>query len=129
MELIKWEKEYTIGVRKIDSQHKRIIKIVNQALAQQFSGHNEKEIGAILDNLSDYMKEHFKTEEEFMLEHNYPGYERQRDEHNHFIDRLFEAQKEYYKSGHVTSINILNFVWDWFSQHILVLDKQLSKIA
>ena len=64
-----------------------------------------------------------------MLKHQYAGYEEQRDEHNRFIDRLFEAQKEYYKNGRVTSINIVNFVWDWVSHHIHILDKQLSKIS
>ncbi len=62
-----------------------------------------------------------------MLKHNYPGYEEQRKEHNQFIDRLFEAQKEYCKNGCLTSINIFNFIWDWFSQHILIVDKKLSK--
>jgi hemerythrin len=129
MDLIKWKKEYSVGVTKIDNQHKKIIKIVNQAVEQQFSKQNEKVIEEILDNLQNYMKEHFKAEEEYMLKHQYAGYEEQRNEHNQFIDRLLEAQKEYYKNGHVTSINILNFVWDWFSQHILVRDKQLSKIG
>ncbi len=128
MTLIEWKKEYSVGVSKIDNQHKNIIKILNQAIGQQFSKQNEKEIEEILDNLQNYIKEHFKTEEDYMLKHRYAGYEEQRNEHNRFIDRLFEAQKEYYKNGRVTSINILNFVWDWFSNHILILDKQLSKI-
>jgi hemerythrin-like metal-binding protein len=129
MALIEWKKEYAVGITKIDSQHKKIIKIVNRAIGQQFSKQNENEIEEILDNLRDYMKEHFKTEEEYMLQHQYSGYEEQRNEHNQFIDRLCEAQKEYYKTGRVTSINIFNFIWDWFSQHILILDKQLSKIG
>ncbi len=115
MTLIEWKKEYSVGVSKIDNQHKNIIKILNQAIGQQFSKQNEKEIEEILDNLQNYIKEHFKTEEDYMLKHQYTGYEEQRNEHNRFIDRLFEAQKEYYKNGRVTSINILNFVWDWFS--------------
>ena len=129
MTLIEWKKEYSVGISKIDNQHKKIIKILNQAIGQQFSGQNEKEIEEILDNLQNYIKEHFKTEEDYMLKHQYAGYEEQRNEHNRFIDLLFESQKEYYKNGRVTSINILNFVWDWFSHHILILDKQLSKIS
>ena len=128
MGLIKWKKEYSIGVPKLDNQHKKILKIVNQVFGQQLSQQNEKEIEEILDYLQDYIKVHFKAEEEYMLKHHYAGYEEQRKEHNEFIDRLFEAQKEYFKHGRVTSINIFNFVWDWFSQHILVLDKQLSSI-
>ncbi len=128
MALIKWNKEYSVGVTKLDNQHKKIIKIVNEAIGQQFSQPNEKEIEEILDSLQDYIREHFKTEEEYMLKHQYSGYEEQRNEHNQFIDRLFEAQKEYSKNGRVTSINVCNFVWDWFSHHILIVDKMLSKI-
>ena len=129
MGLIQWKKEFSIGVTKIDNQHKKIIKILNQLISQQVIGKTDKEIEEILDNLQDYIKEHFKTEEEYMLKHQYSGYEEQRKEHNQFIDRLFEAQKEYCKNGRLTSINLFNFVWDWFSQHILKLDKQLSNIG
>ncbi len=102
---------------------------MNQVIEHQFSNPDEKEIEEILDNLQNYIKEHFQTEEEYMLKHHYSGYEEQRDEHNRFINRLFEAQKEYVKNGRVNSVNIFNFVWDWFSHHILILDKQISKIG
>lgn len=128
MALIEWKKEYSIGVPHLDNQHKKIVKIVNQAIRLQFSRHNEKEIEEILDNLQNYIKEHFKTEEEYMLKHQYAGYEVQKNEHNKFVDRLFDAQTEFFKSGRVTSINIFNFIWDWFSQHILTLDKKLGSI-
>lgn len=126
MDLIKWKKEYLIGIRKIDDQHKKIVRIVNQVLSQQFAERNEKKTEQILENLQEYVKEHFKAEEEYMLSHHYAGYEEQRKEHSLFIDRLFEAQKEYFKNGRVTSINMVNFVWDWFSQHLLRVDKKLS---
>ncbi|SRR3989339_387611 len=129
MDLIRWKKEYSVGVTKLDKQHKKILKIVNQNIGRQFSTQNEREVEEILEDLQSYIKEHFKTEEEYMLKHQYSGYEEQRKEHNQFIDRLFEAQKEYLKYGRVTSINIFNFVWDWFSHHILILDKMLSKIG
>jgi hemerythrin len=128
MDLIRWKKEYSIGVKKLDNQHKKILKIVNDNMERQFSTQNEREMEEILEDLQNYIKEHFKTEEEYMLKHHYSGYEEQRKEHNQFVDRLFEAQKEYLKYGRVTSINIFNFVWDWFSHHILILDKMLSKI-
>ncbi len=128
MDLIKWKNEYSIGVTKLDNQHKRILKIVNQVFGMQFSKQNEKEIEEILNYLQDYIKEHFKTEEEYMLKHDYSGYESHRNEHNRFIDSLFEAQKEQFKYGRVISINICNLVWDWFSQHILIRDKQLMNI-
>jgi hemerythrin len=129
MGLIQWNKEYSVGITKLDNQHKKIIKILNRLIGQQFQTKDEKAIEEILDDLQDYMKEHFRTEEEYMLKHSYSGYAEQRREHNQFIDRLFEAQKEYTKDGHLTSLNLFNFVWDWFSHHVLKVDKKLSNIT
>jgi hemerythrin len=125
MALIQWQKEYEIGIPELDNQHKKIIKIVNRAMGLQFSQQKQREIEEILDDLQKYIRDHFKAEEEYMLKHQCPGYAEQRREHNQFIERFFNAQTEYYKDGRVTSINIFNFIWDWFSQHILVMDKKL----
>ena len=129
MSLIQWKKEYAIGIAKLDKQHKKILKILNQVIERQTMQGDEREIGSILDNLQDYSKVHFRAEEEYMLKHRFPGYEEQRNEHNQFIDRLLEAQREYLKHGQLTSVNLFNFVWDWFSQHILKLDKKLSDLG
>jgi len=128
MGLIEWKKEYEVGIPKIDKQHKKIIAILNRIIARQGKARDDKEIEGILDDLQKYIKEHFRTEEEYMLAHHYSGYEEQKKEHNRFIDRLLDAQKEYLKKRQLTSMNLFNFVWDWFSQHILKLDKQLSSI-
>lgn len=129
MGLIQWSEEYSVGVARLDNQHKKIIKILNQLIGQQFQTKDEKAIEEVLDDLQDYMKEHFRSEEDYMLKHHYSGYEEQRREHNQFIDRLFEAQKEFTKDGHLTSLNLFNFVWDWFSHHVLAVDKKLRGIG
>ncbi len=129
MDLIQWNKEYSVGVTKLDNQHKKIIRILNRLVGQQFQRKDEGAIEEILDDLQVYMKEHFRTEEEYMLKHHYAGYQEQRREHNQFIDRLFEAQKEYTKNGQLTSLNLLNFVWDWFSHHVLKVDKMMNSIG
>ena len=126
MGLIQWKKEYTVGIKKLDNQHKEIIKILNQIFKLQEKRKDEKEIERILGNFQDYIKVHFRTEEEYMLKYQYPGYEEQKKEHNQFIDRLCEFQKEYLKYHRLTVISLFNFVWDWFSQHILKHDKQYS---
>ena len=129
MGLIQWKKEYMVGISKIDKQHKQIVTVLNRIIAQQAKGRDDKDIEGILDDLQDYIKEHFRTEEAYMIEHHFSGYEEQRNEHNWFVDRLLEAQKEYFKNRQLISVNLINFVWDWFSQHILKVDKRLSSIS
>ena len=90
MSPIKWKKEYKVGIKKLDNQHKKIIKILNQIIKLQETGKDEKEIEKILSNLQNYIKEHFRTEEEYMLKYHYPRYEEHKKEHSHLIDRFFE---------------------------------------
>lgn len=129
MGLIQWKEKYSVGISKIDKQHKRYVTILNRIIARQFKGNDDKEIEGILDDLQEYTKEHFRTEEEYMLEHHFSGYKEHRNEHHRFRDRLFEARKEYAKYRQLISVNLFNFVWDGFSQHILSSDKRLSSIS
>jgi hemerythrin len=126
MRLIKWRKEFSVGIRELDNQHKKIIKILNQIFALHEKEKDEKELEKIISNLYEYIKDHFRKEEEYMLNHNYAGYDKQKQEHNQFIDRFSEFQGEFLKGHRLTTINLFNFVWDWFSQHIVKLDKLYS---
>lgn len=127
MGLIQWKKEYSIDIPQLDKQHKRIITIVNKLLVQQVERGGAEKIGEILDELQEYIGKHFKAEEAYILDEGLPGYAEQREQHNQFIHRFFEVRKEFAMNGRVTSVNLFNFVWDWFSQHMLKLDKQLSR--
>jgi len=130
MGLIQWKEKYSVGISKIDKQHKRYVAILNRIIARQFfKGNDDREIEGILDELQGYTKEHFRTEEEYMLEHHFPGYKEHRSEHHQFRDRLFEARKEYSKYRQLISVNLFNFVWDGFSQHILNSDKRLRRLS
>jgi hemerythrin len=42
----------------------------------------------VVDELIDYTQYHFSTEEKYMLEYAYPGYEQHKAEHEEFIDKI-----------------------------------------
>jgi hemerythrin len=99
---------------------------LNQIFALHEKEKDEKETEKIIGNLYEYIKGHFRKEEEYMLKHNYAGYDKQKQEHNRFIDSFSEFQREFLKGHRLTAINLFNFVWDWFSQHIVKLDRLYS---
>lgn len=128
MSIIKWSEEFSVGVKEMDKQHKKIIKILNEVYSLNEKGVNEKDVEKIFSDLQNYIKEHFRSEEEYMIKRQYSGYDEHKQEHNLFIDRFYEFQKEYLKGYRLTTINLFNFVWDWFSRHILKVDKQYSPL-
>ena len=68
MSIIEWDKKYSVNIRKIDKQHKQIISILNDINDLRFQGKPQK-IEKIIDDLINYIKHHFSTEEEYLMKH------------------------------------------------------------
>lgn len=116
-----WDQKYSVGIRKIDSQHKRVVGILNQ-LRWISKDKEEKELKSIFEQLKGYIETHFQQEEDLMLEYQYPGYQEQKSEHEAFIDRFCEYERDILKRRKMVVINIFNFLADWFTNHILKVD-------
>ena len=127
MPALTWKPEYSVHVRHLDRQHRRILDVVNELYAEAGRATSVVTVDSVLTRLRDYIKEHFSAEEAYLKEHGYPGYEEQKREHDRFIDRVCEFQKDYLKAGKIASINLFNFVWDWFAGHIVKADKQYDR--
>ena len=127
--LVKWKDEYRIGVDEIDEQHKKIFEIANEAyelLKNEYYYDKYDRIIELLEELKDYAKFHFSFEEDYMLSIRYKGYFSQKVAHDNFIDKvnsfdlnaIDENQDQYI-------LEILDFIVDWISQHILISDKKI----
>ncbi|MCG1011647.1 hemerythrin family protein [Tepidanaerobacter sp. GT38] len=127
--MIKWKDEYKIGIAEIDEQHKKIFDIANEAyelLKDEFSYDKYDRIIELLEELKNYAKFHFSYEEDYMLSIKYKGYFSQKVAHDNFVEKINsydlndidENQDQYI-------LEILDFVVDWISKHILVSDKQI----
>ena len=64
--MIKWDDKYSVNVSIIDEEHKILINIINEAILAKQYNNNPRSISEILDDMTVYAKEHFKTEETFM---------------------------------------------------------------
>jgi len=127
--LVKWKEEYRIGVDEIDEQHKKIFEIANEAyelLKDEFCYDKYDRIIELLEELKDYAKFHFSFEEDYMLSIKYKGYFSQKVAHDNFIDKVNSFDlNEIDENQDQYVLEILDFVVDWISQHILKSDKKI----
>lgn len=68
--MLYWKEEYSIGIDLIDAQHKHLFDIGNEAyklLKSDLCLDKYDKIIEIIEDLRQYTKFHFKTEEEYML--------------------------------------------------------------
>lgn len=83
----------------------------------------QNKIGRIINDLTNYTKIHFATEEQYMEKYNYPALSSQKLEHQRFIQKVGEFKQDFESGKIALSLNVANFVKDWLSSHILGSDK------
>ena len=124
MEKIQWLAEYNIGLELIDTQHQKLVEILNNLNEVKKEKNIESLIRAFHDLIC-YSRIHFFDEEEIMKKINYPKYEEHKLEHKFFIDKLEEINKEIYEKNVYVSLSMRIFLTDWLVDHILTTDKGL----
>lgn len=128
--MITWKDDYSMGVEKIDNQHKHLVEIANKAyevLKNDIYVDKFDKIVEILKELEDYTVYHFESEEEYMKEIGYDGYFLHKIEHKQFVEKIksIDLNKvDVEQDKHL--LEILNFIVDWLVKHILEKDKAIK---
>jgi hemerythrin len=134
MAFFDWEDRFSVNVAEIDQHHRRLIDLINQ-LHEAIESCNElatipsvlselETVASVLTELVDYAKYHFGAEEKYMLEHAYPGYDQHRAEHLKFIERIQAFRQSFDKEKSRLSLDIVEFMIQWWRVHILDSDKK-----
>lgn len=136
MAFFEWDESYSVKVQEIDRQHQRLIELINQLHEAMKEGNRRKTMAsavdeldtmaAVLDELKDYASHHFSTEEGYMLEYGYPEYAPHKELHGQFADRVQTFQQDFNQGQALFSVEILEFIKDWWRQHILNVDKKYA---
>ncbi|MBN2011532.1 hemerythrin family protein [candidate division KSB1 bacterium] len=119
-----WKPEFTVQVNKFDEQHKKLISLINQLHDAMKAGKATSQLSLVLDELDKYTQQHFKEEEMMMERYQYPGLPFQKQAHAIFIKKISEFKNEFQTSGVTATINVMNFLKEWLTRHILDTDKK-----
>ena len=120
-----WDDSYNTGVEIIDTQHKKLVDILNkldESLAER-SGYQV--LIGLLQELLAYTEYHFNSEEEFMCSHGYDEaeYSKHLLAHKEFVDQIEKEVKECLVNPEKVSSELLDFLVEWLINHILLSDK------
>ena len=121
--------KYSVGIDKIDNQHKQLIEIINQLY---YSRGNKPHavLGETIQKLIEYTKTHFIDEEQIMRENSYPDYQAHKKRHEAFIEEVKKFNIEFNKidddllENYSLVTEVLFFLKSWLCGHILVVDKE-----
>ena len=69
MPILVWSEEYSINVAEIDAQHKKLLEFVNKLHAGVAAEIDREELRGLFEDLVEYTRFHFESEEKLMAEH------------------------------------------------------------
>lgn len=124
-----WSSKYSVGVEKIDTQHKELFNKINDFLNAMREGNGKAEVMKTLDFLEEYVNKHFRDEEQIQKNSQYPGYSVQHEQHEEFRNKLKALRTQLENEGIDSRLVIKTQkeMCDWWNNHITKLDSQLGK--
>lgn len=124
MAFLNWREEFSVGIARIDQQHRKLVGFLNDLYEAMQAGKGRGALGQVLGELLLYTKTHFAAEEQLMKAHGFPGYEDHRARHERMAQKVKDLSEQFRAGTLASPIQMTNFLKDWLAKHILETDKQ-----
>jgi Amt family ammonium transporter len=121
-----WREEFNLHVPSMDKQHKHLVAVAQDIIEAMRSGLGKGAIEEAFQGLLNYTKDHFKSEEKFMAEHEFPGTDEHKAIHKRLTETVLEYSKELFSKETLDAGEFQRFLTDWLVKHILEEDRQYA---
>ncbi len=127
MQRVEWGQEFEIGIKVIDSQHRRIVDYINSLVDMGDNG-SHQEIAGLLEALLDYTYSHFAFEEALMEEAGYEFIAIHQNTHEAFSRRIRDLHDQF-RDGRDVSGDLCNLLRTWLIDHIQNDDQSYAPVV
>lgn len=127
MTLIQWGPMLQVGFKDIDDQHQRLVELVNELNGAMHAGQGRDVLAKVLGELVRYTQYHFGMEERLMETYKIDTAPGHKAEHAKLIQDVAAFKAKFDGGSAAVSAEIMNFLRDWLSRHILQTDKKFAQ--
>ena len=124
MTFMSWDKTYSVNIRSIDDQHRKIVHMINELHNSVIKGLPRELLDRILVTLSITIIKHFIYEESLFKKHNYKHLNEHKKEHDDLAERIIEFNKKHTIQNETLDENLLTFFKNMMYEHITITDQQ-----
>ncbi|MFH1155957.1 MAG: bacteriohemerythrin [Pseudomonadota bacterium] len=121
-DLMTWGPKLETGLKEIDSQHRKLVGMINSLHRAMKLKKGAKESGRILDELAQYTVFHFGHEETLFDKHGYPDTGEHKKIHKALVKQVTDFQSGFNKGQATLSMDLMDFLKDWLKNHIMKTD-------
>ncbi|MHC4267679.1 MAG: bacteriohemerythrin [Planctomycetota bacterium] len=135
MPLLSWNESMSVNIEEIDSQHKKLIGIINTLFDAMKVAKGSDVLDEVLKKLFDYVHYHFKMEEKYFDKFEYSESQLHKNEHRYFSEQINEFKKAHAEGkltqnedGTSLTVGLWKLLKDWFVNHVLIFDKKYAPL-
>jgi len=126
MAYLEWTSDLSVGMKDIDEQHKHFIGLINKTKEAVDAGAPRDAQKLIINDLLEYGRYHFETEEQYFEKFKYPDKEEHMAEHAKLLQGAIEFSNKF-DAGESVAPALLAFLKDWLADHLKKHDMKYSK--
>jgi len=120
--MIVWNDQFSVGVPRMDAQHRRMIDLINALHPDTDADGAAK----VISGMFDYASLHFAAEEELLRQVGYSELHAQQREHQAFLSKADEFSKADLHNPELYA-HIADFLRSWMLHHILEEDMKYKR--
>ena len=122
-DLIPWTAKLTLGIGKIDDQHKELVHLINRLHSAMKAKAGAREAGDILNNLAQYTVYHFDFEEKLFDKYGYPDSTGHKEYHRKLVEAVVAFQTDFKAGRAGLTMELMTFLTTWLKDHIMKTDQ------
>ena len=128
---ISWKNKYCTGIEKIDTQHKKLVELINNLYDKIVLKDDTSYVKDAIMDLKLYTIFHFTSEEKLFKKYQYykDDHKEHLKKHQKFIDEIANYLSDNETSQYELGYRLTEFLKKWLFSHILVSDMKFAKFV
>lgn len=126
---MQWTEDISVNLDVIDQQHKTLFDIATELVTAIEQDKGEETLQHTFDRLKAYTHYHFKEEEAYMKEINYPHYKEHAAQHAVLLVRVNMLWQMLRNGKKISPEGAATFIHEWISSHIMHDDAKIGRFA
>ena len=122
--MVEWYDRFNVNISILDEEHKKFFDLIYKTTKEESFSNNPKGALEVLDEMTEYALEHFKTEENYMEKFHFTGYQSHKNEHIDFVNTTTDYKNRAAGGDDQVISEILEYLLKWLVNHIQVTDRK-----
>ncbi len=122
--MLKWDHRYELGNDKIDAEHRIFLELIVDFHDAANQGASKDKMIRIFKEISKYAEFHFVSEENLMIDYDYPELTQHAQMHHRLLAEV-DDKFHGFNLGQISSAEVFQFLFEWFAFHTSSEDKKL----